>query len=289
MEAPGDAADGRYAALDGCATDDLGSDANDSSNAKSLRGGAAEVALQDLDEQTGQLGNATQGDASTENLPVGANSKDGDLTGGKEQAQPEELTLEGALARLAARGVKQDDPALAAPDLHSMGKLLLGPSGLLVFDFAVMLHFVSILISYSLAGSIAYAQLFGLKQFQYLIVPYVVLYTSALIFGESIIQPAISVLTLAKCSLLIFAIGVVGIVAGRVDVQPSSDWAALLEPFLIGTVALGGVVNILPVIYEKLPPTPEAISLFRWGVTTGVLVCWILNVTWAAFVLKIVP
>lgn len=43
------------------------------------------------------------------------------------------------------------------PDLHSMGRLLLGSAGLAVFDFAVMLHFVSILISYSLAGSIAYA------------------------------------------------------------------------------------------------------------------------------------
>ena len=96
-------------------------------------------------------------------------------------------------------------------------------------------------------------------------------------------------LTLAKCSLLIFAIGVVGVVAKQVDVQQNNDWSALLEPFLIGTVALGGVVNILPVIYEKLPPTANSIYVFRIGVTVGVIVCWVLNVVWAAFVLEIVP
>ena len=37
-------------------------------------------------------------------------------------------------------------------DLHSLGNLFLGPVSRKLFDMAVMLHFISILISYVLAG-----------------------------------------------------------------------------------------------------------------------------------------
>jgi amino acid permease len=49
------------------------------------------------------------------------------------------------------------------PDLHTMGKFFLNRVGMVFFDFCVVLHFISILISYSLAGPTAWAQLFGLK------------------------------------------------------------------------------------------------------------------------------
>eukprot|EP01138_Halocafeteria_seosinensis_P005393 gb/GECG01005513.1/.p1 GENE.gb/GECG01005513.1/~~gb/GECG01005513.1/.p1 ORF type:complete len:1012 (+),score=102.88 gb/GECG01005513.1/:1-3036(+) len=174
------------------------------------------------------------------------------------------------------------------PNLHSMGKMYLGVQLQRVFDAAVMLHFVSVLISYVLAGSQSYQEFIGI-QFEIIILLFCIVYTFFIVVGERVIKPVISVVTTVKCSLLILMIGIVGFVSLQVNISPWNKWSKIMEPFLLGTVALGGVVNILPVVYSNVPLRKSSISKFRFAVSAGVTTCWVLNIMWAFFVLKIVP
>jgi len=177
---------------------------------------------------------------------------------------------------------------VAVPDLHAMGKMYLDGASRRVFDFSVMLHFVSILISYSLAGAQSWSELTGVAR-EFLIFPVVAVYGCVVVFSGEAIKPAIAVLTVVKCLVLVVIIGVMGAVASAVGLVPHDDWAAGLEPFLLGTVALGGVVNIMPVLFSSVPFTAQGMSRFRLAVSGGVAVCWLLNVLWSAFILGIVP
>ena len=150
-----------------------------------------------------------------------------------------------------------------------------------VFDLCVMLHFISIMISYALAGPEAYAQLLGVGNFKYLIAPFVFVYTALILGCGSKLQAGISSLTFAKCVLLVAMVGAIGYVGGRQGIAPSSSFGAVGEPFLLGTVALGGVVNILPILYPTVPHTPRGLALFRRSVCAGVAACWLLNVLWS--------
>lgn len=176
------------------------------------------------------------------------------------------------------------------PDLHAMGKMFLGPAARLAFDAAVILHFISVLVSYALAGSLAYAQLIGiLDQFTLVIPVYTGVYFLVIIFGGAAVQSVISTFTFAKVTLLLFMMGVVGLVASNVNLTPVDDFGASLEPFLLGTVALGGVVNIMPVIFSRVPFNATGIKRFRGAVAGAVILCWVLNIAWAYAVLSIVP
>lgn len=96
------------------------------------------------------------------------------------------------------------------PDLHSLGQQYLHPWLRALFDAAVMVHFVSILITYALAGTQAYVALFtshgaeGAPDgvIQLAAVPFVCVLTALLVFGYDYIHQVISALTLVKGSLL---------------------------------------------------------------------------------------
>jgi amino acid permease len=176
----------------------------------------------------------------------------------------------------------------AIADLHTMGKTFLGPFNQKLFDAAVMLHFVSVLISYGLAGALSYSQLLGVHV-SYMIAPVTIVYSLIVILASGVIKPIISTFTVAKCIVLVLIIAVVGVVSSVVGEVPHDGWSATLESFLIGTVALGGIVNVMPVLFAGVPFEAQAISRFRIAVVSGVAVCWLLNVLWAAFILHIVP
>ncbi|KAA0161776.1 hypothetical protein FNF31_03562 [Cafeteria roenbergensis] len=176
----------------------------------------------------------------------------------------------------------------SVPDLHALGKLYLDPGSRLVFDASVMLHFVSILVSYGLAGAQSWSKLTGVSS-EILISVVIVGYGTIVVVAGEAIKPAIATLTVVKCVVLLVIIGVMGAVAGSVGIVPTDDWSAGLEPFLLGTVALGGVVNIMPVLFTSVPFERGPIRNFRWAVTAGVVVCWVLNILWSAFILGIVP
>ena len=193
------------------------------------------------------------------------------------------------------------------PDLHRMGTFFLSPIGAKIFDAFVVLHFVAVLISYNLAGAAAYGDLLGLDS-NALIIPYWAGYCCVIIFGPFLdcIHPTISILTVAKCGMLFAVLGAVGAVGGVTKVKQRDGWGNILEPFLIGTFALGGVVNTMPVTYSRLPfeggpglsleerraavaANRVMLSRYRMAVCTGVVLCWVLNLLWCNFVLEIVP
>ncbi|CAL1545532.1 unnamed protein product, partial [Lymnaea stagnalis] len=93
-------------------------------------------------------------------------------------------------------------PLVQAPNLHLLGKLFLGCGLQQSFDFLIILQFIAILICYALAGSEAYAQLFGVEHF-YVIPLFVWVLTMAIVFALQLIQPVISILTFVKGSLLL--------------------------------------------------------------------------------------
>eukprot|EP01080_Neovahlkampfia_damariscottae_P007420 gene7420-11743_t len=180
------------------------------------------------------------------------------------------------------------------PDLHSMGKYFLNIVFQWIFDTCVILHFVSILISYSLAGPEAYSQFFELI-FHYKIPPvilipcFVIVIVCIVVFASKLVATVITGLTFFKGSMLILMIGVVGFVGFEVNVQFVDNWVFTGKPFLVGTVAIGGAINTLPIIYSKMKPTFRNINLFRLASVLGLIVCWLLNIFWCLFILKIVP
>ena len=173
-------------------------------------------------------------------------------------------------------------------DLHTMGRLYLSPLGSYVFDAAVLLTFVSTLISYSLAGANAFSQLLGVSVDD-LIIPFTGICTFLIVFASGIVRPIISVLTFFKVILLTFIIGTCGVVATKVNVPFHSSWSDVLSPFLVGTVAIGGIADMMPVFFTYRNPTARDVSHFRWSIAAGIIICYILNIVWARAVLGIVP
>eukprot|EP01104_Vermistella_antarctica_P019578 TRINITY_DN7734_c0_g1_i1.p1 TRINITY_DN7734_c0_g1~~TRINITY_DN7734_c0_g1_i1.p1 ORF type:complete len:399 (+),score=97.08 TRINITY_DN7734_c0_g1_i1:144-1199(+) len=144
------------------------------------------------------------------------------------------------------------------------------------------------MISYALAGSQAYGDMLGLSP-SILIAPFVAILALLVTFFDVILQTVISVMTFVKGSLLVVMVAITAVVGYQVNNAISDDWLYSGQPFLIGTVALGGAVNLLPVVYCKIKFTREDMVKFLWAVTLGLLVVFLLNIAWAFYVLRIVP
>ncbi|XP_033637499.1 uncharacterized protein LOC117298379 isoform X1 [Asterias rubens] len=174
------------------------------------------------------------------------------------------------------------------PNLHMLGCLFL-PMGLRqLFDIVLLLQFVSILISYALAGSEAYAQVFNIK-YIYVIPIFVWVLSLAIVFAQKFVQPVVSLMTLAKGGVLVATVIVTFGVGSAVSNKISNDFHYIGSPFLMGTVALGGVVNIMPMMYARLEFEKTQIRCFMWAVLLGLLTCTVLNIFWCWAVLDIVP
>ena len=78
------------------------------------------------------------------------------------------------------------------------------------------MHFVSVLVSYGLAGPEAIGNLVGVH-YSYLIFPFIVILAmTVLVFGDAV-QPFVSGLTVFKCIILVVVIGAMGVVAATVQ------------------------------------------------------------------------
>ncbi|XP_071165678.1 uncharacterized protein [Mytilus edulis] len=177
---------------------------------------------------------------------------------------------------------------IESPSLYTLGSLFLGCGFKQCFEIILFLQFVGFLISYALAGSEAYAQVIGVD-FRYVIPLFVWICTFAVVFALQLVQPVVSVLTFFKGSLLLGTVIITFIVGSEVNREILDDFQATGEPFLMGTVALGGVINTMPLMYTKVKPDAKQIKNFRLSVILGLLTCMVLNVLWCWAVLDIVP
>ncbi|XP_035692289.1 uncharacterized protein LOC118426845 isoform X6 [Branchiostoma floridae] len=205
----------------------------------------------------------------------------------EDEADEKEIT-ETADGMLAGHVILPKRPEIRSPDLHMLGTMFLSCGVQQAFDLIVFLHFISILISYALAGSEAYAQMFGVPHF-YVIPGFVWILTFAIVFTQTLMQPVISLFTLVKGSLLIATVVVTFFVGAEVSLAIKDDFNYIGAPFLMGTVALGGVVNVMPMLYHKISPVTTQVKHFRGAVVAGISTCTVLNVLWCWAVLHIVP
>jgi len=173
-------------------------------------------------------------------------------------------------------------------DLHYIGQKFLGKYSRVLFDIAVLLHLITIMISYGLAGSEAYGQVFGIN-YQYLILPFIVFLTLVIILGSPVLPSIISFLTFGKGTLLFMVVFVTGIVADHVDQKSTNNWIYTGKSFLIGTVALGGATNVIPVIFAKIPFNKQAVMKLMIAATLGLTTVYLLNIIWCYYLLRIIP
>lgn len=170
--------------------------------------------------------------------------------------------------------------------MHSLGRVLLPHAGLrVVFDAAVMLHFVSILLSYGIGGSEAYAQALGVP-YTYVIPFFVIFWSLFILIGYEFIHKVISVFTFAKGSLLAVIVLITAIVAYYAQQPSHSDWVYVGQPLLVGTVALGGGMNLLPVVYGKLTAFSRRDMVWLcWSCVLAITGVYVLNVMWCYYIL----
>ncbi|KAM7388768.1 hypothetical protein PAMP_024918 [Pampus punctatissimus] len=92
-----------------------------------------------------------------------------------------------------------------------------------------------------------------LFQFHIYVIPaFTWILTLAILLADKIIQPITSVLTLLKGILLVVTVAVTFAVGSEVGLQSSSDFSQMGKPFLMGTVALGGIVNVMPLLFSQI-------------------------------------
>lgn len=174
------------------------------------------------------------------------------------------------------------------PNLHLLGELFLDRGLRQMFDIVLLTQFIAILISYALAGSEAYATLMGISHV-YLIAPFVWILTIVIVLAFRFIQPIVSLLTFGKGSLLLATVMITFFVGASIHHEVTTDFSFTGEPFLMGTVALGGIINVMPFLYSKIQPYDNQIRGYRRSVNLGLVTCTLLNILWCWAVLDIVP
>ncbi|XP_069753049.1 uncharacterized protein [Narcine bancroftii] len=174
------------------------------------------------------------------------------------------------------------------PNLHILGVLFLNKYLSIVFNILLILQFISIGISYILAGSEAFAELLQIRHI-YVIPFFTWILSLGIILAQAIIRPITSILTLAKGTLLIITVIVIFVVGSEIHQEINNDFSCIGRPFLMGTVALGGVVNVMPMLFSEISQNRSQVLWFRRAVTGGLATCTVLNIFWCWAVLNIVP
>ncbi|KAK1162621.1 hypothetical protein AOXY_G17518 [Acipenser oxyrinchus oxyrinchus] len=174
------------------------------------------------------------------------------------------------------------------PNLHILGVLFLSKYMSYAFNLLLVFQFIAIGISYVLAGSESYAELLHIS-YVYVIPFFTWILALGILLAQVVIQPVTSLLTLLKGTLLIVTVAVTFVVGSEVKQEISNDFSYVGKPFLMGTVALGGVVNVMPFLFSEISHNKSQIMWFRRAVIGGLTTCAVLNILWCWAVLKIVP
>lgn len=121
----------------------------------------------------------------------------------------------------------------------------------------------------------------------------------AVIFFLEALLPIFGTLTVVKGSLFTAVVILVASLPARIRtaslpglmMERDFPLSTAAVPFLMSTVALGGLPNTLPVTFALLPKhaTAGQIRRFRGAATTALVVSYLLNVGWVIAVLQMVP
>ncbi|XP_072295374.1 uncharacterized protein [Eucyclogobius newberryi] len=201
------------------------------------------------------------------------------LTDDDEEDDGENTRADTGLLYPSSSSAPQPHPESLKPHLHMLGRLFLPRPMSHAFNFILLFHFISIGISYVLAGSEAYASLLNVKHI-YVIPAFTWILTLSILLAHRVIQPITSVLTLLKGVLLIVTVAVTFAVGSEVGLHSSSDFSQMGRPFLMGTVALGGIVNVMPMLFSQISHSKTQILWFRRAVLGGLSTCTLLNILW---------
>ncbi|CAF4007659.1 unnamed protein product [Rotaria magnacalcarata] len=165
------------------------------------------------------------------------------------------------------------------PNLHSLGELLLPCFLRQLFTLTVLLSLLCLLVSYSLAGSQAFSSLFHVD-YKKMIPFFCWTWTIVIVFLHTFIQPIISVLTFLKGTLFTGTVVVTLLVGLKINNPVKNDYTAMGDSFLMSTIALGGLMNVMPLMFSKLKQTREEIIGFNVALFLGLTTCVILNILW---------
>ncbi|GJQ08968.1 hypothetical protein GpartN1_g759.t1 [Galdieria partita] len=181
-----------------------------------------------------------------------------------------------------------------ATSLFTMSVLYLkNPFVRILFELTVLVHFVSIMTSYALAAPQSFRQFFGLEisnTFTTTLV-FVVLCSLLVCFVLPGALNIVSIATALKGAILIVLIALVAAVSLRIGQSFQNRFYFLFDSFLIGTVSLGSVVNVMPVTWSQLGSQKDSrtVKLYRVSVVSAVVTCYILCTVWCLAILLVVP
>lgn len=178
----------------------------------------------------------------------------------------------------------------------------------MAFYGAALLQFVAILTSYGLAGPQAFHALYALVTGteatalqegvpRWAILTFILPFSAVICGALDAVLPALSAATAVKGLLftgVIVLVSALPAMAGGNPVPPALAAGVadrMTGPFLMGTVALGGLANVLPVMWDSMggAPTRAQVRLLRASVVGAIACCWALNLVWCRAVLAIVP
>ncbi|KAI4899167.1 hypothetical protein NFI96_031704, partial [Prochilodus magdalenae] len=75
-------------------------------------------------------------------------------------------------------------------------------------------------------------------------------------------------------------VAVTFVVGSEVHQETTNDFTQIGKPFLMGTVALGGIVNVMPFLFSEISHDKTQVMWFRRAVLGGLATCTVLNVLW---------
>lgn len=177
-----------------------------------------------------------------------------------------------------------------------------------IFHGATVMCFVAILVSYGLAGPQAVNQMLSPTESTappplYFFAIYWLVGTGAVVFFLQILLPVFGSFTVVKGTLFGAVIVIVAMLPQSarpisisslfdpVSFATGSVFVRAAAPFLMSSVALGGLPNTLCVTYALLPTTPTTAQIlrFRNAVFLALFICYVLNIGWVFTVLQVVP
>eukprot|EP01125_Pyxidicula_operculata_P018970 TRINITY_DN6825_c0_g1_i1.p1 TRINITY_DN6825_c0_g1~~TRINITY_DN6825_c0_g1_i1.p1 ORF type:complete len:585 (-),score=111.91 TRINITY_DN6825_c0_g1_i1:35-1789(-) len=180
---------------------------------------------------------------------------------------------------------------LTEPDLHTLAGMFLSPISRFFFEVSLIIYFVSTLVDYSIISSQSVAAMFGVEtQYVFFLAPFTIIFAGvALVVPAKYGHPIISFFTLFKILLLVVMIFACISIGNLSNEDSHSSWFYLGRPFLIGTITLGGAVNIIPLLFSNVSLNKNDINKFMVVVVSALITVWFANLLWSFWILHIIP